>query len=354
MLISPLQNTYRSQAARPAYTPSAKQVSFGKNVSDVFIKSARKVFSSDELLKILNGNFRRLNKTFFDSLSKKELQFCIDWANATEKQFSGFFQFSPKAVMPEDVQDLIKYVDYYCSGLQEIAKKANKSIKDVLLVGIGQSPVATIKLLELAGINTANCPMSGLTRFNEPLEKYVTKENVDKYFSYWSKFGFDLDELFGNKLVIFTDHEETGRTFEVFKKIIKRIINLKKTDPKYSDKKPADIKFLSLNKIFAKSKKSFAEKIWGRDFEDSVYHTSYLKTMYSPLFKLPLPQISEIEKLHEKSKGSARNIRFNRLAVLLYDSLYNPQSRNIPIRHSNMVNADRMHRLSFYCPDITQ
>ena len=330
-------------------TQSNSKVSFGQNNTDIFVRSSDSI-NTGKLLETLNGDFRKLNKDFFRNLTEEEYQFCLNWAKSDEKKFSGMILYSPKAVLPEDVRDIVKYTDYYYSGLQKIAYRSNKSMEDIMLVGIGQSPVAAVKLMELAGVKTAYCPISGLTTFNEPIDKYLTPKNLDKYLDYLKKFGFSIDDLFGDKLIIFTDHKETGRTFEVFKEIINRIIKLKKDEMKKQGKKPAKIKFLPLSDIYKTAKKDSKERQWGNEFEESVYHTSYLKTMYSPLFKLPLSRISEIRELHEAAKKSDRSIRFNKLTVLMYDELYH-QRTEIPKRLYSTVEHDRQFRLSFYTPD---
>lgn len=326
-------------------------VSFGQNKSDSFEKKSQRTYSDEELTKILNGDFQRLNKDFFDSLSPEEYQFCLDWANTDEKKFSGMVQFSPKSVLREDVKDVIKYADFYYSGLQKIAYKSHKDMKNIILVGIGQSPVSTAKMIELTGVKTGHCPMSGLTTLKEPIDKYVTKENIDKYFKHWKKFGFDINDLFGDKLIIFTDYKESGRTLEVFKKIINKIIEIKKPEMDKQGEKTAEIKFLSLRSIYNTSKKETKERKWGDDFEVSVFHSSYLKTLYSPLFKLPLPKIHEILKRHALSKETDRHTRFNKLTVLLYDELYHPKPDKEKTRFSP-INAERQFRLSFYTPDL--
>ena len=347
MKISPIVNNYNLFLNKNRSKRS--KISFGQNDTDIFIKKSES-FNKEELLKTLNGDFRKLNKSFFQNLSEEEYQFCLDWAMSDEKKFSGMVQFSPKAVLPEDVKDIVKYTDYYYSGLQKITYTAGKDMSQVLVAGIGQSPVAAVKLLELSGLNTAYCPISGLTTFNEPVEKYVTEKNIDKYFSYWSNFGFSIDDLFSDKLVIFTDHKETGRTFEVFKEIINKIIDIKKAKMKKIGKKPAKIKFLSLRSIYKLARKDAEEKKWGDDFEDSVYHTSYMKTLYSPLFKLPLPNISEIAQRHEYAKTSDRSLRFNKLSVLMYDELYRKRIQ-IPKRMFSNLDKDRQFRLAFYNPE---
>lgn len=328
--------------------PQKSKISFGQNNTDVFVKS-REVLSSEKLTEILNGDFQKLNKKFFEGLSEEEYQFCLNWAKSDEKKFSGMFHFSPKAVLPEDVKDIVKYTDFYYSGLQKIAYKSGKDMSHVKLVGIGQSPVAAVKLLELAGLKTAYCPISGLTRFNEPVEKYVTKKSIDKYFSYWSNFGFNIDDLFGDKLIVFTDHRETGRTFEVFKEIIDKIIELKKDEMKTKGKKPAKIKYLALTDIYKTAKKESAERVWGNVFEESVYHTSYLKTLYSPLFKLPLPNINEIRQRHEAAKKSERYTRFNKFTILMYDELFHSRAE-VSKRSPSDIEKDRQFRLSFFTP----
>ena len=348
MIVTPLQNI--SKYYNYSKPVSRRQISFCGDISDTFEKSDKN-FDRERLLKILNGDFRKLNDEFFKSLSKEEYQFCIDWARQDEKKFSGMIQFSPKAVLKEDVKEVVKYGDFFYSGLQNIAKKSGKDITQLLLVGIGQSPVVSIKLLDLIGVKTAYCPISGLTTFNEPIEKYVTKENVDKYFSFWRKFGFNIDDLFGDKLIVFTDHKETGKTFENFKKIIKRIIKIKKAEMGENKRNCTDIKFIPLREIYKTSSLDSPEKKWGNDFEKSVFHTSYLKTLYSPFFKLPLPKINEIEKRYELAKNSDCYTRFNRLVVLLYNELYNPLNNSSERRFSS-VDDERQFRLSFYTPDM--
>ena len=347
MIIQALQNIYKPYAvsSKPINNPTIR---LGNKISDT-LEMSEKILDKEKLLKKLNGDFRELNSEFFDNLSDEEFQFCLDWANSDEKKFSGMIQFSPKSVLHEDVVDVVKYGDFFYSGLQKIAKQNGKDMTQVLLVGIGQSPVVAIKLLDLVGVKTAYCPISGLTTFDESVDKYVTKENVDKYFSYWSKFGFNIDELFGDKLIIFADHKETGRTFEVFKQIIDRIIKIKKSENGYDKKKLAKIKFLPISQIYKSSEKERPEKKWGSDFENSVFHTSYLKTLYSPLFKLPLPKIKEIEKRHKLAKDLDCNVRFNKLVVLMYNELC--YKKPIPnVKRYSSLDAERQFRLSFYMP----
>ena len=346
MKISPIKNSYINVKIK---TSQPKTVAFRQNNTDVFVKS-REVLSSEKLLEILNGDFRKINKNFLDNLSEDEYRFCLNWAKSDEKVFSGMFQYSPKSVLPEDVRDIVKYTDFYYSGLQRITYGAGKDMAQVIVAGIGQSPVAAVKLLELSGVKTAYCPISELTRFKEPVEKYVTKESVDKYFSYWSNFGFNIDDLFGDKLIVFTDHRETGKTFENFKKIIKRIIGLKKEEMTKKGKKPTKIKYFSLSDIYKLARKESEEKKWGNAFEESVYHTSYLKTLYSPLFKLPLPYFCEIAKRYEAAKSSDRYVRFNKLSVLMYDELIH-KSTYVEERAPYAVENDRQFRLSFYTPE---
>ena len=329
--------------------PQKTKVSFGQNNADVFIKN-REVLSHEKLLEILNGDFRKINKEFLDNLSDEEFKFCLDWAKGDEKRFSGMFMFSSKAVLPEDVRDIVKYTDHYYSGLQRVTYGAGKDMSQVMIVGIGQSPVAAVKLLELSGVKAGFCPISGLTRFKEPVEKYVTKDSVDKYFSYWINFGFDINDLFGDNLIVFTDHRETGKTFENFKKIINKIISIKKDEMRKKGKKPAKIKYFSLSDIYKLARKESEEKRWGNAFEESVYHTSYLKTLYSPLFKLPLPQFGEIAQLYKEAKNSDRYIRFNKLAILMYDELHHKRT-DVQERPASVVENDRQFRLSFYTPE---
>ena len=87
-----------------------------------------------------------------------------------------------------NLKDIVKYTDFYYSGLQKIAYISNKSMEDIMLVGIEQAPVAAVKLMELAGVKTTYCPISGLITFNESVDKYVTKktefESLKKYVYY--------------------------------------------------------------------------------------------------------------------------------------------------------------------------
>lgn len=326
-------------------------IPFRGNATDIFQKSERQPYSKEELYNIMNGDCQKISKDFLDSLSVDEYNFCLDYAKSNEKIFSDSFRFLPKSVMPQDVKDLAKYSQIFYKGLEKIAARNNRKMEDVLLVSIGQSPCCVVQAMNLKGVKTAHCPISGLAGFREPIEKYVTKENVDKYFSYWKNFGFDLNELFGDKLIIFVDHKETGNTFHLFTSIINEIKKIKKADMKKAGKQlpEAKVKFVPLDVVSAQIKGSASDSLWQRDFEHSAFHSSYLKTLYSPLFKLSLDKISKIKEIHEASINKNANDRFNKLMVLLYEEMKHP-SKQEGYRSLSSINAEREERLFHFIP----
>jgi len=183
--------------------------------------------------------------------------------------------------------------------------------------------------------------LSYLRLFNVPAE-YVTEKNIKNGFSHWKKFGFDLDSLFKEKLIIFVDHKETGATLEGFQQIIYKIQSLM-LQGKHKGQQPAQTLFMSMKDVHRRAKQSVFDTIGAREAEEHLFHPSYFKTLYSPLFKLPLDKITSIDELSKTNTDA--NVRFNKFSILLYDTMkkrINEQGFNF----SSALKNQRESRLS--------
>ena len=312
---------------------------FKGSVSDTFEKSNDKIYGEEKLVELLNTPSFNISKKFMESLSPEEYQFCLNYAKGTEKCFEKLLPENRVSVLPEDVRDVAKYSDGIYKGIQKIAERNNMNPQDILLVAIGQSPDSIVKAMEFKGMRTAYCPLSNLRLFNNH-QNYVNEETIENGFSYWKNYGFDLDSIFKEKMIIFLDHKETGTTLDGFKQIIYKIRDILDKD---KNKPTAKMHFIPLKDLHRKTKQSVFDSILARETEDSLFHTSYFKTLYSPLFKLPLDKISSIKEL--SLLNSSANVRFNKFSVLLYDELLNP-SKSSGFKSHGRLEAQREIRLS--------
>ena len=318
-------------------TFSSQKVAFRNITVDTFEKSTDKIYGEAKLLELLSNPSFRVSREFMESLSPEEYQFCLNYAKGTEKCFEKLLPENRVSVLPEDVRDIAKYSDSIYKGIQKIAEKNNLNPRDILVVAIGQSPDAVIKAMEFKGIKTGYCPLSYLRLFNNP-QSYVNEETINNGFSYWKNFGFDLDSIFKEKMIVFLDHKETGTTLDGFKQIIYKI-----RDILGKNKPTAKMQFLSLKDLHRRTKQSVLDSILARETEDSLFHTSYFKTLYSPLFKLPLDKISSIRELSKLNSDA--NIRFNKFSILLFDELLNPMKPD-GFKSKGRLEAQRETRLS--------
>lgn len=323
-----------------------KNIAFKGCKKDTFQKSKTEKFDEKKLTEMLSNPSFIVDRKFMEKLSSEEYNFCLNFAKAPEEIFSSLPVENQAAVLEEDVRDIAKYSEGFYKGLERIAKNNKMDVKDIMVVGIGQSPSSVIKAMDFKGLKTGYCPISALRLFRLPAE-YVNEETIEKGFSHWRNHGFDLESLFKEKLIVFVDHKESGATIEGFKHIIYKIQNIMQNQ-NCKNKKSSKVLFMSMKDVNRGAKQSVFDSICAREAEDTLFHTSYFKTLYSPLFKLPLDKITSIDEFSKYNTDA--NKRFNKFSILLYEEMKNPTQPQ-GFKSKGRLDAQRQDRLSCVVSD---
>ena len=208
----------------------------------------------------------------------------------------------------EDVSEVSAYGKIILAALKKMFHDKNLKV-----IGVGQSPATIVEYLSLRGIDTALCPASALTRFDEAIKKMRFSKEADTYAKYLKNFGLDVDAIDMQKTHVFLDFEVSGRSLQNFRTLI---------TPHLPSK--TDTMFIGLQKLRETMNKELSAKEVkdAERFEGMSLWTCALKSLYSPIFRLPLDEIGNIEHIHKKSCPSNQTIAFNKLKLLLYDALY--------------------------------
>lgn len=216
----------------------------------------------------------------------------------------------------EDTSEISSYGEIILKSLRRLF-----SDKRMKVIGIGQSPASVIEYLSLKGIDTAMCPASELTKWDDTVKKLCFSKQAETYFQYLKNFGLDVDAIDSRKTHVFIDFEVSGRTLKNFKELISTRL------PKKTDTMFVSLQSLreAMNKEISLEEQEFASK-----FEGVSLWTCALKSLYSPIFRLPVEEFGNIAHIHKKSCPSKQTVAFNKLKVLLYDALFgktrNPQN----------------------------
>lgn len=233
--------------------------------------------------------FKKLNGVTSENISK---------LSRKEKAF--LTQLASKNVPTEVVDDILKFTKMLKTGLDTKFGKEKYAF-----VSIGQSPAIFAETLKLMNVETAICPISGLTEADS-LELILKNPELGKYFKYLKENGLDFNKIKSSpKQYIFTDYVWSGRSLDRFEYLITK-----------TDNNSPNIKFIPLQSIPYSD--SDEEDIFLGLFKYKYCQSCKLKASYSPSFKLAPENIHRAEDCRDK-KGV--NETFNMLKFLIINKM---------------------------------
>ena len=214
----------------------------------------------------------------------------------------------------EDTSEISSYGEIILKSLRRLF-----SDKRMKVIGIGQSPASVIEYLSLKGIDTAMCPISDLSQAECQVKKLAGSRRAEKYFQYLKNFGLNVDAIDTGKTHVFVDFEVSGNSVKNFKTLISKRL------PKKTDTMFVGLQSLreSVQKEIPLEQQEAASK-----FEGMSLWTCALKSLYSPIFRLPVEELENVAIIHKKSCPNNKNVAFNKLTVLLYEKLYGKSKIN--------------------------
>lgn len=228
---------------------------------------------------------RQITNEWFNKLSTEEI----------EKYDKEFNSRLPLLNLGE-----LKYFSMYVNYLEKGLKNLSKD-KPFKFISIGQSPALFAKILGLKGYDTAICPVSELGRCHENLSLEDVAKNSDTYFNYLKNFNIDFSNLDKNKNYYFTDYTVTGTSLKNFQQILE-----------YKGISGENIHFISLDDIICQADILAEDKKTMQDFHNNYLYMQKIKS-FSPVFKLPINKINNIEQFEQMNLGGYTNITCNTL-----------------------------------------
>lgn len=302
-------------------------------------------FQQSPLERMFNYSYKFFNKSNLDALSMQHYQAVLKYAAEGSElealaqkpiefaEYKKVFEeinekyLKSKVKIPDETIERLdkirKIYDYEekISRYSEIILASLRRLfsdKRMKVIGIGQSPAPVVEYLSLKGIDTAICPISELGAKETNIEKTCKSRDKERYIQYLKEFGFNINEIDTKKTHVFVDYSYSGNTIRHFAEFIK---------PRMPKK--ADTMFVSLQSLRESLGKelSYEEQEFASYFEIYVLCTSAVKSLFSPIFKLPLNEIGNIEYFHKISCPSDKTIAFNKLKVLMYENIYGKSKR---------------------------
>jgi len=234
---------------------------------------------------------REITPEWFKSLSKNDLE-------KYEQEYQSYIHYLSLG----ETRYFTDYTKYLQEGLEKIS--AGKPYK---FIAIGQSPALFAKIMQINGKDAGICPISELGKCVD--EKIINNiaQNSDKYFNYLKKFNVDLENIDKNKNYIFSDFTVSGASLKNFREILKA-----------KGICGENIHFLSLDSILNKANIPAENKNAMLEVHNYYLYMSNLKNRFSPIFKLPLSKLNDIDAIEQYHQGSEANKAAN---IMLYHLL---------------------------------
>ena len=282
------KNIGRISAALKARLPLTQSV---KEASDSFVKQ-------DKFVPFNKIFPREITPKWFESLSASDL----------EKYEREMQSYRPYLNIGE-----LRRFEEYSQYLQDGMKKLSQG-KPFQFIGIGQSPALFAKIMQVNGQEAGICPMSELGRLGTTLPLDEAVRNSDKYFQYLKKFNVDFDNLDKNKNYFFSDYSVSGTSLRSFREFMKAkgIVG-------------DNIRIMPMDSIIAHADIPFEKRPDAVQMDNYYLYMQNLKSRYSPIFKLPVDRLNEIEDVEKCYLGCPTN---NAANVMLYWLLKNKVLRD--------------------------
>ena len=273
-------------------------------VAGNFCTGLFKMFSSaDKTDKIFAVPCEKFTPEFLEKLSPEMQKSCMEYLMSDKNNFRK---------MSCDAEQIMKYGDMIIEGLN---KRADG--KKYKFISIGQSPSVFGMYLDLRGLDTAVCPISGLKCKDRDLASFLANHNLRAYFDYLKNFGLDLKNIDKDTMYVFTDFVWSGKSLRNFRKII---------EPELP--KGTDAIFVSLSDIAESGAKYPADKEVLAQVNMRLMDCDF-KEKYSPIFRLNYTDMQNIFWHHKFPKNKEVNVTFNKLKFLIYTLLENDKAKNI-------------------------
>lgn len=244
----------------------------------------------------------------FNKMLPREIS--IEWyknlSTETIKKYNQSIGTSLPFINLSQVQLVEKYADLIHEGLTNLSKD-----KPYKLISIGQSPATFVEIMRMRGCDTGICPMSEISKLNVlSLDKIL--KNSDKYFEYLKKYNVDINNFDKNKNYFFVDYSVTGSSLKCFQKLME-VKNIKGDN----------IHFLSLADILKNIEITKEKQHVISEIEQYYLYMQNIKHTFSPIFKLPIDRLNDIEIFEQYYLGNDSTTACNKLLFYLLNKYCN-------------------------------
>ena len=281
------QNIGRISSALRSRLPLSSSTS---SVADTFTKH-------DKFVPFNKIYPREITPQWFASLSADDL-------NRYERELESYKPYL-------NIGELRRF-DEYSKYLQDGLDKLSQG-KEHKFISIGQSPAFFAKIMQVKGQDAGICPISELGKLGAIFSLDSVLKNSDKYFEYLKKFNVDLENIDKNKNYFFSDFAVSGDSLRNFRELLKAkgIVG-------------DNIRVMPMDSIVAQANIPFEKRPDIVQMDNYYLYMQNLKNRYSPIFKLPVNRLNEIEDVERCYLGCPTN---NAANVMLYWLLKNKKCK---------------------------
>lgn len=287
----PSLNTYRKIINKMPKTYELER--FCAQTADVYEKSLKE--SENKFVPFYKMFPREINLEWYKNLSIET----IEKYNQSLRTYLPIINLSQAKLIEN-------YADYLNEGLTNLSKG-----KPYKFISIGQSPSIFAKILEIKGIDTGICPMSDISKLNVLSIDRILK-NSDKYFEYIKKYNVDINNFDKNKNYFFVDYSVTGSSLKCFQKLMEA-----------KNIKGDNIHFVSLTDILKNIKMTAQKQENINEVEQYYLYMQNIKRTFSPIFKLPIERLNDIELFEQNHLGNDPTTACNKLLFYLLNKQNN-------------------------------